>query len=84
MFGFWRREQSSSIGQPLVLRCKAHPALLLWQWREGKWILQIDPEAPVEHQELLHTLDLLEDHGLNNNCYPSKQQAAFSIKQACR
>jgi len=82
MFRFWKREKAVKINQPEMLRCCSHQALLLWQWQPNKWVIGIDPEAPVCHQELLYTLDRVDQYGLTKCYYKSKRQAAHHIRQA--
>ena len=81
MLRFWKRIRGQNA---LVYRSRSYPAWTLMQHGSYRWYLGLDPEAPVDHQELLYALDTGERYSLFQRCWATPRQAKRGLQYAMR
>jgi hypothetical protein len=81
MFGFWRRLHGQ---HKIIYRARKHPEFLLWQYGRYRWQLALDPEAPVEHYELLRSLDIGENYGLFQRSFTGPRHAKQALRSVMK
>ena len=81
MLRFWKRIRGHDV---LAYRARHYPAWTLMQHGRYQWYLGLDPEAPVEHEELLYALDTGERYNLFQRPFTTPRQARRGLSYAMR